>query len=101
MDWEHEINAHPNEPLDESYHRSFKKREAREREKGKCREDQDGSEMDVMGKETQVGDGDDGDEERCIICLMGLRDRTIVGVCGHEFCVSLCDCVGGDRKSVV
>ncbi|OXG11998.1 hypothetical protein C366_05720 [Cryptococcus neoformans Tu401-1] len=86
MDWEHEINAHPNEPLDESYHRSFKKREAREREKGKRREDQDGSEKDVMGKETQVGGGDDGDEERCIICLMGLRDRTIVGVCGHEFC---------------
>lgn len=32
---------------------------------------------------------DDGDanKERCVICLMVLRDRTIVGVCGHEFCV--------------
>jgi len=35
------------------------------------------------------GGGADGDEnkERCVICLMALRDRTIVGVCGHEFCV--------------
>ena len=100
MDWEHEINAHPNEPLDESYHRSFKKREALEREKGKRREGQDGNETDVVGKETQVGDDDDdNDEERCIICLMGLRDRTIVGVCGHEFCVSLCNCVGGNRAN--
>ena len=31
---------------------------------------------------------DDADKERCVICLMALRDRTIVGVCGHEFCVS-------------
>jgi hypothetical protein len=27
-------------------------------------------------------------QERCVICLMALRDRTVVGVCGHEFCVS-------------
>jgi len=35
------------------------------------------------------GGGADGEEnkERCVICLMALRDRTIVGVCGHEFCV--------------
>jgi hypothetical protein len=35
------------------------------------------------------GGGADEDEnkERCVICLMALRDRTIVGVCGHEFCV--------------
>lgn len=30
----------------------------------------------------------EGEGERCVICLMGLRDRTIVGGCGHEFCVS-------------
>ena len=33
-------------------------------------------------------DEDDANRERCVICLMALRDRTIVGVCGHEFCVS-------------
>lgn len=33
------------------------------------------------------GEGD-SDKERCVICLMALRDRTIVGVCGHEFCVN-------------
>ena len=31
---------------------------------------------------------EDANLERCVICLMALRDRTIVGVCGHEFCVS-------------
>lgn len=30
---------------------------------------------------------EDANKERCVICLMALRDRTIVGVCGHEFCV--------------
>lgn len=37
------------------------------------------------------GGGEEGEEnkERCVICLMALRDRTIVGVCGHEFCVCL------------
>lgn len=100
MDWEQEIKAHPDEPLDEGYHRSFKKREEWEREKGKRHEDQNGDEEGVVGKEAQVGDDDeDGDVERCIICLMGLRDRTIVGVCGHEFCVSLCNCVGRNRPN--
>jgi len=35
------------------------------------------------------GGGEEGEEnkERCVICLMALRDRTVVGVCGHEFCV--------------
>lgn len=33
--------------------------------------------------------GDEENKERCVICLMALRDRTIVGVCGHEFCVCL------------
>jgi E3 ubiquitin-protein ligase Topors len=37
---------------------------------------------------THGGSGDeDENKERCVICLMALRDRTIVGVCGHEFCV--------------
>lgn len=31
-------------------------------------------------------EAEDG-QERCVICLMVLRDRTVVGVCGHEFCV--------------
>lgn len=39
---------------------------------------------------------EDADKERCVICLMALRDRTIVGVCGHEFCVS--DFMRGRRK---
>jgi E3 ubiquitin-protein ligase Topors len=33
------------------------------------------------------GEGDEENKERCVICLMALRDRTVVGVCGHEFCV--------------
>ncbi|RXK37011.1 hypothetical protein M231_05718 [Tremella mesenterica] len=37
-------------------------------------------------------EGDDEcNKERCVICLMPLRDRTIVGVCGHEFCF---ECIG-------
>lgn len=36
---------------------------------------------------THVEKNDDADKERCVICLMALRDRTIVGACGHEFCV--------------
>lgn len=31
--------------------------------------------------------------DRCAICLMGLRDRTAAGACGHEFCVSLRLCL--------
>ncbi|ORY27653.1 hypothetical protein BCR39DRAFT_594419 [Naematelia encephala] len=34
---------------------------------------------------------EDANKERCVICLMALRDRTIVGVCGHEFCF---ECIG-------
>lgn len=38
---------------------------------------------------TRSDDGHgDANKERCVICLMALKDRTIVGVCGHEFCVS-------------
>ena len=33
-------------------------------------------------------DAAEANTERCVICLMALRDRTVVGVCGHEFCVS-------------
>ncbi|CAD6582864.1 MAG: hypothetical protein TREMPRED_003407 [Tremellales sp. Tagirdzhanova-0007] len=36
-------------------------------------------------------DEEDANKERCVICLMALRDRTIVGVCGHEFCF---ECIG-------
>lgn len=40
------------------------------------------------GKSKDAAASDDEDSERCVICLMGLKDRTAVGVCGHEFCVS-------------
>ncbi|KAK1920779.1 hypothetical protein DB88DRAFT_513526 [Papiliotrema laurentii] len=40
---------------------------------------------------THVEKNDDADKERCVICLMALRDRTIVGACGHEFCF---ECIG-------
>lgn len=36
----------------------------------------------------ETGSEGEANKERCVICLMELRDRTIVGVCGHEFCVS-------------
>lgn len=39
-------------------------------------------------------------QERCVICLMALRDRTVVGVCGHEFCVSLANPSGGAFRSL-
>lgn len=40
--------------------------------------------------EDDAGSSDgEANHERCVICLMALRDRTVVGVCGHEFCVSL------------
>lgn len=42
----------------------------------------------VIPARSDDGHGD-SNKERCVICLMALRDRTIVGVCGHEFCVSL------------
>lgn len=51
----------------------------------------------VPSKQDNPGEADDGDadgegdRERCVVCLMGLRDRTIAGVCGHEFCVSTKD----------
>lgn len=41
----------------------------------------------VLPTRSDDGHGD-ANKERCVICLMALRDRTIVGVCGHEFCVS-------------
>ena len=57
MDWEGEVRAHPDEPIEVPLH---------------------------LKKEGE----EDANSERCVICLMALRDRTIVGVCGHEFCVS-------------
>lgn len=48
-----------------------------------------------------VEEDKEGDKERCVICLMGLRDRTVAGVCGHEFCVgrlSACTLWSGQRK---
>lgn len=58
MDWELEVRAHPDEPVVIP-----------------PKADHDAQ---LHG---------DSNKERCVICLMALRDRTIVGVCGHEFCV--------------
>jgi E3 ubiquitin-protein ligase Topors len=56
MDWEGEVAANPDEPIE---------------------------------RPTAGSEDGDSNKERCVICLMALRDRTIVGVCGHEFCVSV------------
>ncbi len=47
------------------------------------------------GKEVVVLDDDEEEEdqdenmEMCVICLQGVRDRTVLGECGHQsFCVS-------------
>ncbi|WWC87479.1 uncharacterized protein L201_002368 [Kwoniella dendrophila CBS 6074] len=64
MDWEEEIRNHPDEPIDIPIkkHSNF-----------------------------EEGDEEDPNKERCVICLMNLKDRTVVGLCGHEFCF---DCIG-------
>ncbi|WWD16880.1 hypothetical protein CI109_101312 [Kwoniella shandongensis] len=68
MDWEEEVRTHPDEPIDFPLPTKRK----------------------VSG--SSGGDeGDDANKERCVICLMALRDRTVVGVCGHEFCF---ECIG-------
>lgn len=64
MDWDGEVRLHPDEPVD----LPFRKPDAKSAGSG--------------------GEEEDANKERCVICLMALRDRTIVGVCGHEFCVS-------------
>ncbi|KAK8861223.1 hypothetical protein IAR55_002042 [Kwoniella newhampshirensis] len=66
MDWEEEVRTHPDEPI------TFPLPSRR-----------------LTGGSS--GDEDDANKERCVICLMALRDRTIVGVCGHEFCF---ECIG-------
>jgi len=75
MDWEGEAAKHPDEPVDVS--------------------------AIVTAKSNGLANGhgdkhEDAEKERCVICLMALRDRTIVGVCGHEFCVSVAfSCASG------
>ncbi|WRT65329.1 uncharacterized protein IL334_002272 [Kwoniella shivajii] len=66
MDWEEEVKAHPDEPIDIPIR---KHRDSNNSDEGE----------------------DDANKERCVICLMALRDRTIVGICGHEFCF---ECIG-------
>ncbi|RSH94263.1 hypothetical protein EHS25_004066 [Saitozyma podzolica] len=61
MDWDTEMATHPDEPVEIPVPARTKSEE------------------------------DDANSERCVICLMALRDRTIVGVCGHEFCF---ECIG-------
>jgi E3 ubiquitin-protein ligase Topors len=63
MDWDGEVRSHPDEPVDSDYYTK-------------------------PGSGSGAGHEDDANKERCVICLMALRDRTVVGVCGHEFCVS-------------
>ncbi|KAI9632201.1 uncharacterized protein MKK02DRAFT_30074 [Dioszegia hungarica] len=46
--------------------------------------------MDGAHHHSPAAEGE-SNKERCVICLMELRDRTIVGVCGHEFCF---ECIG-------
>lgn len=46
-------------------------------------------EIDMVQQHRDGGSEGEANKERCVICLMELRDRTIVGVCGHEFCVSI------------
>lgn len=71
MDWEDEVRLHPDEPVD-------------------LPRPADG----VKGEDDHKHH-EDSNKERCVICLMALRDRTIVGVCGHEFCVS----IAGPRRA--
>lgn len=80
MDWDDEARKHPDDPVDMA---------AMVAAKG------DGQ------TNGHAGTGhDDAEKERCVICLMALRDRTIVGVCGHEFCVSdLCPEMGSALAS--
>ncbi|TYJ55817.1 hypothetical protein B9479_003469 [Cryptococcus floricola] len=80
MDWTEQVKAHPDEPLDESYWKKGKRRAS------------------GVADDYEVGDEEGGaDQERCIICLMGLNDRTIVGVCGHEFCFE-CICIWSNQS---
>ncbi|WWC98942.1 hypothetical protein V866_005836 [Kwoniella sp. B9012] len=76
MDWEEEVRAHPDEPIDIPI--PTRKRSMTHKERA-LDEDEDEDE-----------DGD-SNKERCVICLMELKDRTIVGMCGHEFCF---ECIG-------
>jgi len=68
MDWEDEARKVPDEPVDVDM-------DAIVAAKGNA-------------QSGHANGHDDSEKERCVICLMALRDRTIVGVCGHEFCVS-------------
>ncbi|WVQ74691.1 hypothetical protein IAR50_004295 [Cryptococcus sp. DSM 104548] len=80
MDWTEQVRAHPDEPLDESYWKKGKRR------------------VSGVVDDYEVGDEEGvADQERCIICLMGLRDRTIIGVCGHEFCFE-CICIWSNQS---
>ena len=65
MDWEEEVANHPDDPNDLELHGNK-----------------------ALASLVPVGGDEEANSERCVICLMALRDRTIVGVCGHEFCVS-------------
>jgi E3 ubiquitin-protein ligase Topors len=69
MDWDGEVRSHPDEPVDSEYYTKLGSGSG-------------------SGSGSGAGNEDDANKERCVICLMALRDRTVVGVCGHEFCVS-------------
>ncbi|WVR04167.1 hypothetical protein IAU60_001167 [Kwoniella sp. DSM 27419] len=80
MDWEEEVRTHPDEPIDYPIRRKPSTGAKVQLAVG----DEAGEDKDDYAE-------DDVDGERCVICLMGLRDRTILGVCGHEFCF---ECLG-------
>ncbi len=43
----------------------------------------------VVGDADQEDEEEDEGKELCVICLQGVRDRTVLGECGHQgFCVS-------------
>lgn len=58
-------------------------------------------EVDPSNDAVETKSEGEANKERCVICLMGLRDRTIVGVCGHEFCVSFRLCFGRRSKLII
>ncbi|OCF34107.1 hypothetical protein I316_04055 [Kwoniella heveanensis BCC8398] len=92
MDWEEEVRAHPDEEV------GFPIPPARNMRKvstgsAKAKANGNGAGHGHEGEDESEEDDEeeDANSERCVICLMALRDRTIVGVCGHEFCF---ECIG-------
>ncbi|KAK6906980.1 hypothetical protein I203_100969 [Kwoniella mangroviensis CBS 8507] len=80
MDWDEEVRAHPDKPIDIPF--PTRKRSITHKERALDGDEDEDEDEDEAG---------DSNKERCVICLMELKDRTIVGMCGHEFCF---ECIG-------